>query len=396
MKKYVLFLSLIVVLLACEKDLNSISQDTNPTVESRQGVRRHFQKITACEAANLTFFVHSNFEGTNYEEAIPNAMEIFNQTNTSLHFSEAESQEDAHLVFLFDEGECGSGLSNFPDDDDHTDFESGGTIGRTITFFDGEPCDCSPAERDLCFYTGTVMHEVMHNLGFVHNTDQFMPDNIWIEGTSQNDYDPGSIINLSYPDFCNKPCSFNQFDLIALETVYSLPFDAPDHLCSGERTIICLTEELEGVWQSSNNISIGRIGESCIEVTALEGSGEGTISFCGATKTIELHNGQPCQAPSVPPVGWDYLCFDTEQVCYDFGSFNCIESINIESSSPKLLPIINGTEVCLTVITTKHEEVTLTVEVEGYCGEGEPQTWNIVLNDDFYCPEEDPGSGNPN
>lgn len=395
------FLTIILcsILFACNKEVDMLKPE-NEKVISRQSYYTDFTPVTPCEASQIKVFINNCFTGTPYEQAIPEALSIYNDAPISLNYTIVEDTEDADLIFNCTEGQpCGYGFANTPvqgnGDITTTTFPSGGTIGREIKLgINWTNCPCAEEDLDICFFIHTALHEIMHTVGFTHNDNQSSSNVTLVEGTPTDSYDPESIINSGpieffYGDFCNPSCTFNENDLIALRHLYP-PFEieGPDHLNQGEHGFFCVYEDFEGEWQVSDNLAVGRVSDNCVKVYATNDcSGPGEISFCGVTTTINVNQDVICNAPSAPPVGWDNLClYSSESYCYDFSSYSCLTGIEIESSSHKVHPTIEGTYVCLSLLTNKFEEVTLTVTPIGACGvPGPSQEWNITINSPEHC-----------
>lgn len=195
-----------------------------------------FTYISPCEAkAGIKVFFES-CNGSPYENAIPAALEEYNNAHIATNFVIVSNENDADLVIrCFQGGCCGCGSAAFPDPNvmlienppnQQTFFPSGGSIGSQI-FLDVNwtECICTSAQLNQCFFKHTVMHEIAHTLGFYHN-DELGPDPAYVIGTPIG-FDPGSIINSgsgenNIGNFCTASCQFNTNDIKALQTLYPI------------------------------------------------------------------------------------------------------------------------------------------------------------------------------
>jgi len=233
---FVAFCATILVITSCEQETVAIPDEVQDSsadgILSRQshiGGLGVFDPVTAQEAANLTVFVDPCFIGTDYEDAIPAALETYNASPTSLHYTIVTNISDADMVFkCFDGTNCGQGYASPPVEDNAqgypvTTFPSGGVIGKEVHLATSwSSCPCTPAELDQCFFEHKVLHEMTHTLGFVHNDEQFFT---FVEGTSPENYDSGSVMNSGSSDqsngvLCSPPCDFNANDILALQDLY--------------------------------------------------------------------------------------------------------------------------------------------------------------------------------
>lgn len=187
-----------------------------------------FDPITAQEAASLRVYIDPCFVGTVYEDAIPAALQEFQASATIFRFTIIPFPNYAHLTFSCDDGNvCGQGLGSPPLPPTATFFPSGGAIGNEITLMTTwNSCPCTPEELDQCYFERTVLHEIFHSLGFVHNDEQEFFTHA--EGTPTDDYIPGSVINSGQSEYnsgnlCNPTCVLSEWDLIALRDLYPCP-----------------------------------------------------------------------------------------------------------------------------------------------------------------------------
>lgn len=221
-----------IIITACEQEAITISDEiqdnSTAAISDRHGHIAGlgvFEPVTLQEAARLKVFIHPCFIGTDYENAIPAALEDYNASPTNLNFEIVSNIDDAHLIFRCDSGtNCGQGYGAPPVEPHATVFPSGGAIGREIVLMTSwNSCPCSPDELDQCFFEHTVLHEIFHNLGFVHNDEQEYFT--YVEGTPKDDYIPGSVINSGQSEYssgnlCTPACELAEWDVIALQDLY--------------------------------------------------------------------------------------------------------------------------------------------------------------------------------
>ncbi len=194
-----------------------------------------FTFITPCEAADGIRVFFESCDGTPYEDAIPAALNEYNNAPIAINFIIAEDVNDADLVIeCTNGGGCGFANAAFPDPNnpgdsapnDQTFFPSGGSIGSGIQLdVNWTNCLCTNEELTQCFFMHTVMHEIAHTLGFYHN-DQIGVDPVHVQGTPTG-FDAGSIINsgggeIAAGNFCTSTCQLNQNDILALQTLYPI------------------------------------------------------------------------------------------------------------------------------------------------------------------------------
>ena len=111
---------------------------------------------------------------------------------------------------------------------------------------------------------------------------------------------------------------------------------------------------------------------------------------CGAVRVVEEtfeNPGSIPNLPSSPPYHMQWICMDdfgTEN-CYDFGAYTCLETMEVTTSSNKLIAQVDGTELCLYYIHPAPYTGTVTVTPVSSCGRGTPVTWTIYANSPRFC-----------
>lgn len=111
---------------------------------------------------------------------------------------------------------------------------------------------------------------------------------------------------------------------------------------------------------------------------------------CGTSRTVGVSYPSPAEIipymPSAPPLEMQNICMDDfEPTCRDFGNIPCLETMEVTTSSSKLIAEVNGTELCLSYIHPSPYTGTITITPIGTCGNGEPVTWTIYANQSDDC-----------
>lgn len=292
---FYLILSFFLLVVGCSKDFeeDTATPENYIEIESRQYQLLGFTNdLTPCEAANLTYYVDDCFIGTGYDGAIQAAMSMYSEAPISLKWKQVNDESEADLVFNCKEGDCGEGVAsppidvlevyplNFPNGIElnvQTTFPSGGSIGGLIKLAVGwETCMCD--DQNPCLYIPSVLHEVGHALGLMHNRNT--PVHQHIPGTPTG-YDPTSFMNeaifdIAFGNFCNRPCEINGNDLFALQSLYpEVKISGPTDLCSYERGLFCIDKQLAGDnirWAVDGSfiILISGQDDSCTELSFTE------------------------------------------------------------------------------------------------------------------------------
>jgi len=109
------------------------------------------------------------------------------------------------------------------------------------------------------------------------------------------------------------------------------------------------------------------------------------VNGCIESKQITVLENEPCPFPTTPPAIFDNVCFLDEPACWDFGGIDCIESMTVFSSAPKLTASVNGTEVCLEAIHFKEFDATVTITVQSKCGPPVTVTYDLTVNQEGNC-----------
>ena len=273
--KLLLMLGIIISMLACNEEL--IEERLQPDkIESRQYTDQGFRFMDPCDVHDITYFVNDNCDGTVYEDAIVAAINKYNTAPIPTRFREVFTLGQADIVFSCIEGpECGSGYTNFDDDEPST---ANASIDLHI---DWETCpctdetDCNFVDETIipdCVFIKTVMHEMGHALGFKHNGSGIGGDHV--PGTPFNSYDENSIFNSGYQEnehcvWCVDNCDFNENDLLAIQTVYcgcKYGLFVDGNVCIiGDEVTYCVPEQLEVEnWQIPDNMSVISETANCI------------------------------------------------------------------------------------------------------------------------------------
>ncbi len=221
-------------------------------LETKQLINENGPGWTPCEAAGLTVFIPECLNAANepvWNTAINNAFTNYNNVpGTSINITVLADAGDADIVLTCDNrADCFGG--NVDGNFVNTGMSS---FINLNTGFDLANCRCAPGGLDLCSATFVVMHEMMHALGFFHN-DSNHSHAVLVDGTPNTD--ANSVINSgAIADFCNLPCNFSNFDILALQTVYpesaacpscqeqvNLNIEGPLDLCVGDVGTFCVT-----------------------------------------------------------------------------------------------------------------------------------------------------------
>jgi len=267
---FLLLSYLFLTITSCTKEESSFKDKISDfELELRQYKLSGFENdLTPCEAANLTYYIDDCFTGTGYDGAIQAAMNAYNEAPISLFWTQVSDPNEADLTFDCETGNCGTGVASPPidveeaypnvfpegsvDPNVQTTFPSGGTIGSLIYLATPEwdNCKCDEEELDQCFFMTTVMHEVGHTLGLMHNDlggfSSLAAEHI--PGTPTG-ADPESIFNSGTyhifgqeVGFCERPCTFGANDINALQSLYpEVIIDGPLELCVGQDGLYCLS-----------------------------------------------------------------------------------------------------------------------------------------------------------
>lgn len=111
---------------------------------------------------------------------------------------------------------------------------------------------------------------------------------------------------------------------------------------------------------------------------------------CGATRIVEQTFPSPDVTPNLPntpPLHMQYICMEDfqDENCYDFGDTNCLETLEVTTSSNKLIAQVDGTELCLYYIHPAPYTGTVTITPIGTCSDGNSVTWTIYANQPRVC-----------
>jgi len=218
--RIILFLGTLLFIVGCSDNVEeTIQEEQGLDIEKRQLIHVNGPGWLPCEAAELKIFIPpcltSESEAV-WNAAILDALDLYNNApNVGINFEITTEFTEADIRFICNpKNRCYGGEV----DEDFVNTGMSETI-RLNTALDLANCDCEPGGLDVCSATHVVIHELAHSLGFFHNNST-NPNTVLIEGTPDND-DPNSIINGGdILDWCNMPCEFSEFDLIALQAIY--------------------------------------------------------------------------------------------------------------------------------------------------------------------------------
>ena len=90
--------------------------------------------------------------------------------------------------------------------------------------------------------------------------------------------------------------------------------------------------------------------------------------------------------PSAPPIELQWICTGQE-ACYTFPASQCLSGFMIASFDPKLWVTTDGSQICITDISSSFKRRTTQIYVTpfGSCGMGQTQIWTIFVNDPNHC-----------
>ena len=388
---------LLIFFASCNKEDGSIiNKDRTTNVETRQIVDTDpsHRLISDCDALDLTISIPECLD-EEWVDAIFEAMDEFNSlTNVAVSIrlitnQEVANGEQADIPFVCSDHVCSELLDIFFPGI-RIGFATFDPVTIQLTDVD-EVVDCCDnflknLDKD-CLFKGVVMHEIMHTLGFAHDGDTG-PDLQVVPGTPQED--PNSIMIGN--DGCTPRCEFSEFDILALETLYpQVKIDGPDFICLGSDQEYCIVNNTNNsniTW--SGHPSIEDSSDPCVQISNSETGifnieAEVELEDCSyiLNKTVTIC--QEPHTPTVPPIDLYNICFNGDSVCYDFGNNSCLSTINVQSSNPKLLVDVQGTNLCLSSIHPNQSTATLTIQFVGHCGNGEIESWTINMNDSEFC-----------
>jgi|GEM_PF-1800921 len=265
------------------------------------------------------------------------------------------------------------------------------------------------------FFANTLAHEIGHLLGADDascNCDNVMCPN---GGTSLGYVyaSQSQIVNYIQKATCldNEPdWQYIEFPITAWNPAHdfsdniNIPeiIDVDEVKCTGAEFTFSLPSGFEGTWEFNSTDIIPTtdpniLSTSITASTLIAGNYVARAQIVGnngcnpATIEIEFEVKETIEGCSVhpnPPVEFDVICMDFQEVCYDFSYLPCVDSLVAISSSPKLIPEVNGGELCLTSIHPSFEQVILEVTPVLECGDGVPQFWNLKVNDPDYCNDD--------
>lgn len=399
MKKLLFGIMSLLFLFSCSKD-DEPSDFSQEDINKRQSYGTNFDVITPCEASGLTYFVDENCDNTDYQDAIAEVIEKYNQAGTSIHFSVASSEEEADLIIrCVDVLSCTSGSASTPWDspfnnlipDKITTFDSGGKIGGELWLGlgDDDSCNCESVINSgyskSCLYQSVVIHEMMHILGFHHN-ESF---GIQVPGTFEPvaetvGYDPGSVINSGSAEgkkneiknWCKRPCDFNENDLTALRCLYP-PIDhieVPNHICINESFTACIE-------YAPSNCPVNTNHEEYCETYEFSESGTQFIKLCNEEVEINVLP-KYCSVPFEAPLLLNTLCYySNPEVCIDLSFIDCLKTVKVKAPGSFITVEVSGTQMCVEVNYPIEKLASIEVTPVGHCGGGLPEEWIFSVND---------------
>lgn len=225
------------IMIGCNKDeMPNYTGENSENVDFRQVIKTTTRTIFPCDANSLTISIDECLE-TPWVNGIMDAVNEFNSLNnieiniSILSAADIADGAVADIPIDCSDAECEGPFVEVEDDiilPPWIPFNSisigTATPDQTIELASiGEifKC-CNPmviSSDAQCFFKGVVMHEIMHHLGFAHDTDFIDgvdPSFEIVDGTPLTD--PESIMEEGQG--CTQKCTFSEFDLIALEELY--------------------------------------------------------------------------------------------------------------------------------------------------------------------------------
>ena len=228
----IILLLTLLIIFSCQDNIQEkeLTENTIIKIDERQVVLADWIPPSC---ASISVFVSPNC-GANTEQAVQEAIDAYNETDTAIFMEPASTEDSADIVVDCVES-LGINLATgqFPTED--------GKVGGPILVTNGIENSC----EDPCFLKGIIIHEMGHALGIGHNGitagttsngDRLNFDQI--ENTDSRGRDRGSIFNAIAPDCDDPNCTFSEDDIVALETIYPVPnpCDCPEvhprHACA--------------------------------------------------------------------------------------------------------------------------------------------------------------------
>ncbi|MEM9545441.1 MAG: M57 family metalloprotease [Bacteroidota bacterium] len=266
-------LKLIAVLLVCigfHSCQDEISQNQiapNDQIEKRQ---LKLKGWTPSDCVAMNIFISPEC-GDNWTQGVLDAIDSYNNLFIAVTMNVVEEEANSNLVIhceqfsdLIDDI---IGVGEIPLNDGEN-----GTDIYFNTFFED---DCA----NPCWFQRVAMHELSHTLGITHNDEDL--DNFvccagplsfdsetglfdpWefgeyvelelIEGTPHG-FQEGSIFNAIGPPCDESFCTFSEFDIVALETLYD-PCDCPETECD------CAMSQIDLLLVPGQEICAGEIAK---------------------------------------------------------------------------------------------------------------------------------------
>ncbi|MEM9549440.1 MAG: hypothetical protein AAGA77_25950 [Bacteroidota bacterium] len=410
MKKLLLFSFLLIgmIVLSCESDTENdwglVSDETcNIPIEKRQTFWGDGETPwTSCQVANFKVFIEPCLSAENkrtWNSAIIEAFAMYNSVpNVGINITTTTTKSEADVTIdCIELDECIGGVV------DEQSLMDKGYATKVFLNLNLDPShskcgDCPDTKFNIEIARWFVLHEFGHVLGFGH-TNVIKPDSPLIPGT---EIDTLSVYN-SQVGSCNPEGVFSEGDINALQIKYpcdcSPDYIAASKMCLGSMQTICLDpgdREVTLYWDV--NIPYELEEENCIKVEALtledikiSVTAYDNVCVYDFEKTIEVYSNEPCELIYVPPFEFKNICFGKE-ACFDFSTYGCLETLDIKSSSSKVVVDIDGSKVCISSLMPREEEVKLFVTPIGLCSDGAEVTWTIKVNskdcgdDDVFGP----------
>ncbi|MEM9546863.1 MAG: M57 family metalloprotease [Bacteroidota bacterium] len=256
--KILIFMLTGILIFSCTNDdqKNQANGLINDSIVKRQAGLGDGWEPAAC--VNITLYIDPDACGPNWEASLPAAIAQYNSVpGVAIQMEQVFSPPADIEITCADFANNNSfGLGEWPEND--------GEIGGNIFMNTDFETTCA----DACFYTGSMMHEISHNLGFAHGEQEggngavgpwtLNADGTFtqvndgaatglehIEGTPNGLGDPSSVFNVHN---CASPnCTFSEWDIVALQSFYPCAdCDDPDLACQCPNIPIPFTPALDG------------------------------------------------------------------------------------------------------------------------------------------------------